>query len=164
MDFKKLKLITLFTLSFFVVSDCFAGNVDTEEAAAFAGFIQDLVHTAQTTKHGVICAVGSDEISRAINSQDKSFVDLDNNPKQYQSCKAVYVAMGRQKGLGADIIKFNKGKILTIATFDGFTEMGGMVQVQMGRRNFELTLNSKEVKAASVRLNALATSLVINAN
>jgi hypothetical protein len=56
----------------------------------------------------------------------------------------------------------NKKKILTIAIFDGFTEIGGMLQVQMGRRNFELTLNSKAVKESGIRLNALSTSLVIN--
>jgi hypothetical protein len=42
--------------------------------------------------------------------------------------------MSKQKGLGSDVIKFNKNKILTIATFDGFIEMGGMIQIEMGRR------------------------------
>lgn len=162
MYFKNLKLTIILTLFFFPAFNSNAGVMDNDEATAFASFIQDLVITSQTPKHGAICALGSDEISRVIASQDKDFIDLDVYPKKFLSCKAIYVAMSKQKGLGSDIIKFNKNKILTIATFDGFTEMGGMIQVEMGRRSFELSLNSKEVKAASVRLNALAMSLVIN--
>jgi hypothetical protein len=163
MNLKKLKLVTFFATLFFIMFDCFAA-MDSEEAAAFAGFIQDLIHTTQTSKRGVICAVGSDEVSKAMVGQDKTIIDLDKDPKKYLSCKAIYIAMGRQKGLGAEIAKFNKSKIMTIAIFDGFTEMGGMVRVELGRRNFELTLNSKEYKAAGVKLNALSTSLVINTN
>lgn len=164
MELRKLKLVTFFATSFFIMFNCFASVMDSEEASAFASFIQDLIHTTQTSKHGPICGIGSDEVLKAMAGQDRTFVDLDHDPKKYLSCKAVYISMGRQKGLGAEIAKFNKAKILTIAIFDGFTEMGGMVQVELGRRNFELTLNSKEVKAAGVRLNALATSLVINTN
>jgi hypothetical protein len=162
MKFSNLKLVTFFTALFFVTFDCFSSIIDDETAVAFAGFIQDIVHTTQTSKHGPICGVGSDEISKIIASQDKTFIDLDLEPKKYEQCKAVYIAQGCEKGLRAEIDKLNKKKILTIAIFDGFTEIGGMLQVQMGRRNFELTLNSKAVKESGIRLNALSTSLVIN--
>ena len=162
MKFGNLKLVAFFTALFFITFDCFSDIIDDETAVAFAGFIQDIVHTTQTSKHGPICGVGSDEISKIIASQDKTFIDLDLEPKKYEQCKAVYIAQGREKGLRAEINKLNKKKILTIAIFDGFTEIGGMLQVQMGRRNFELTLNSKAVKESGIRLNALSTSLVIN--
>jgi len=158
---KSLKLITFLTLFLSLMSNAFAEAIDSEEALAFASFIQDLVHKTQTNKQGVICATGSDEISKII-SQNKAFIYLDNEQAKYHSCKAVYVAMGKEKIIRSDIDKFNKNKILTIAIFDGFTEAGGMVQVQMGRRNFELTLNSKIMKEASVRLSALDMNLVIN--
>lgn len=144
------------------VQNCFASAIEGEEAVAFAGFIQDLVRTTHTSRNGVICAFGSDEISKVIASQDKKFIDLDREPKKFEQCKAVYIAQGREKNSRAEIEKYNSKKILTIGTFDGITDIGGMIQVSMGRRNFELTLNAKEVKAAGVRLNALATSLVIN--
>ncbi len=162
MYFKILKPIAALLLSLFALSNnAFADISDKEEATAFAGFIQDLVHTAQTAKTGVICNFGSDEISRII-SQDKTVIDLSSEPSKFASCKAIYVATGMRKGISADIAKFNKNKIMTVAIFDEFTENGGMVQVQMGRRSFELILNSKTVKESSVRLNALSMSLVIN--
>jgi hypothetical protein len=162
MKFSNLKLVTFFTALFFVTFDCFSSIIDDETAVAFAGFIQDIVHTTQTSKHGPICGIGSDEISKIIASQDKTFIDLDLEPKKYEQCKAVYIAQGREKSLRVEIEKLNKKKILTIAIFDGFTEIGGMLQVQMGRRNFELTLNSKVAKESGIRLNALSTSLIIN--
>lgn len=160
MNFKNLKLLFL-TISFFITSTANAGPIDNDEATAFAVFLQDLVRTTQSSKPGSFCLVGSDEIS-AIIDQEKNIIDLDANPGKYNSCKAIYIAMNKQKGLAAEITKFNKHKILTLAIFDGFVESGGMVQVQIGRRNFELTLNSKAIKEAGIKLNSLAMSLVIN--
>ena len=162
MKFSNLKLATFFTALFFITFDSFSEIIDDETAVAFAIFIQDLVRTTQTPKHGPICGIGSDEVSKVIATQNKTFIDLDLEPKKYEQCKAVYIAQGREKSLRFEIEKLNKKKILTIAIFDGFTEIGGMLQVQMGRRSFELTLNSKVVKESGIRLNALSTSLVIN--
>jgi len=162
MKFGNLKLVAFFTALFFITFDCFSDIIEDETAVAFAGFIQDLVNTTQTPKHGPICGLGSDEVSKIIATQDKTFIDLDLEPKKYGQCKAVYIAQGREKSLRFEIEKLHKKKILTIAIFDGFTEIGGMLQVQMGRRNFELILNSKVVKESGIRLNALSTSLVIN--
>ena len=39
---------------------------------------------------------------------------------------------------------------------------GGMILVQMGRRNFELSINSKEIKEAGIKLAPLVLELVIN--
>ncbi len=159
---KILKLIAVILLPIFLIfGDAFADISDKEEAAAFAGFIQDLVHTAQTVRSGAICYVGSDEISRII-AQEKNSLDLARDASKFTSCKAIYVAAALIKGAAPEIDKFNKNKIMTIAIFDGFTEGGGMIQVQMGRRSFEIILNSKAVKDSNVRLSALALSLVIN--
>lgn len=158
----KLKSLAVMLLIFLTISgDLFADISDKEEALAFASFIQDLVHTTQTTKPGALCFMGSDEVSR-IMSQEKSFIDLDREMSKFNSCKAIYIAAGVQKGIGPETIKFNKNKIMTIAIFDGFTESGGMIQVQMGRRSFELILNAKVAKDSGVRLSALSTSLIIN--
>lgn len=142
--------------------ECIADMVGIEEATAFSGFIQDLVRTAHTQKNVVLCHVGRDAISNAISVQNKSFVDLDADPSKYASCKAVYIAQGREKGLRSELDKFNKNNILTIAIFDGFVESGGMIQVQMGRRNFELVVNTKKIKESGVRLNSLVADLIVN--
>ena len=121
-----------------------------------------MVRTTQTSKQGVICIFGSDEVSKVLTGRVNNILDLTGDVRRHESCKSIYVAQGMEKGLRVEIEKFNKKGIMTIAIFDGFTELGGMVQVQMGRRNFELIINSKQLKASGVRLNALAMSIVIN--
>lgn len=162
MYLKKLKaIICCFVLLLAGARISYAGSMSSEEAAAFAGFIQDLIiSTKVSSKRNKVCVLGSDEISKVIAGRNKSFIDLETG--NFNLCKAVYIARGSKKGLISELKKFSKNKILTIAAFEGFTEMGGMVQVQMGRRNFELILNPKEIKFAQVRINALFMGLVIN--
>ncbi len=155
--------ITLFVaILLLTVSKTFADVADKEEAIAFTNFIKQLVSSSHTTKTGKFCLLGSDEISQAILSQDRQAINLTTNPQDYGECIAVYISRSQQKGLRAEIEKFNKNKIITIATFDGFTESGGMIQVQMGRRDFELVVNPKELKESGVRLSALISNLIIN--
>ena len=158
---KILTSITFLALLLSVTSNAIAGFVDNDEALAFASFIQELVHKTQTVKPGVICSIGNDEISRII-SQEKNFINLDTDGSKVASCKAIYIAMGREKNIKSDLLKFSNNRILTIAVFDGFIENGGMLQVQMGRRNFELILNAKTLKESGIKLSPLVTDLIIN--
>lgn len=156
------KLITILVILAFLGFECFAKSFDDDEAFEFSNFIHSLIETAQGMNNGIICSFGDDEISKILSSQAKNFIHLSGNLGKYSSCKAIYIANGEERSFRLEIAKFNRKKILTIATFDGFVEMGGMVQVQVGRRNFELILNSKEVKEAGIKLSALAASLIIN--
>jgi hypothetical protein len=67
-----------------------------------------------------------------------------------------------ERGLRIELDRLTEKKILTIAIFEGFTNMGGMIQIQLGRRNFELTVSPKLLRAAGVKLDVLATNLIIN--
>lgn len=158
--YKNLRLVIAVLTSFFVSGDLYA--MEDAEVQGYTGFIQDLINSSSAVKNGPICTFGSDEISSAFIAQDTKVVNLDKNPEKFMQCKAIYVARGSEKILKPEIAKFNRNKIMTVAIFDGFTEIDGMMQVQMGRRNFEITLNSKVAKASGVRLNALLLSLVIN--
>jgi YfiR/HmsC-like len=159
---KNLKLTASLIALFLMVQSSVAIAFDSEEVGAFAGFIKELAHATQMPKQGVICTLGSDEISKIIIDQDKTAIDLDQKPELYSSCKAAYISRSREKNIRVEIDKLNKNKILTIATFDGFINVGGMVQIQMGRRSFELVINPKELKAANVKLSALYLSLIVN--
>lgn len=166
MNLKNLKslLVIFLALLFAIPSNCLAVVVDSEEAAGYASFIMGLINTSQSQKSGATCVIGNDEVAKLILAQDKNSIalGLGGEHKKYDLCKAVYVSQGTEKTSRSEMDKFIKRKIMTIAVFEGFIETGGMMQVQMGRRNFEITLNAKEVKAAGVRLNALLLSLVIN--
>lgn len=155
-------LIIIFVVLFFLFPNCFASSVDSEDAVAFASFIRDLANTTQVKHSGVFCSIGDDEILKVMAIQDKALINLDHDPAKLSSCKFVYVSQNKRKSFKSEIDKFTKSKILTIAVFDGFTESGGMIQVQMGRRNFELVVNMKEVKEAGIRLNSLVSDLIIN--
>ncbi len=162
MYLKKIKtFISLVLLPLMVFcSNAFA--IEDDEASAFAAFIKSVVNTTQGINSGVICVVGSDEISKLLVFQNPRTIDLGKAPDKFLSCKSIYFAKDRERIFRVDIDKYNKHKILTIAIFDGFTEGGGMLQIQVGRRNFELTLNSKLVRDLGIRLNSLATDLIIN--
>ena len=160
-----IKLLTLELLLFLLVlsiSDiAFAGVGDEEEVAAFSSFIQTIIQTSQGLGQGSVCFIGSDAISKVI-SNDKSVINLNLDPNKYTLCKAIYISKDAKKSIRSDIEKFNSRKILTIAIFDGFTEIGGMLQIQMGRRNFELTLDKELAKKAGIKLNGLVMDLVVN--
>lgn len=163
MYLKKIKVIIFCFFLCLLSSNSLAGVMNNEEAAAYAGFIRDLVDSTKTLSKGdKLCMLGSDEVSKVLLSQTKKSLELDKELSKISSCKAIYVAQDNRKGVAVELIKFNKNKIMTVAIFNGFTEIGGMVQVQMGRRSFELILNPKEIKLAKVRINALFMGLVIN--
>lgn len=136
--------------------------MEDSEAQVYTNFILDIINTSSTLKSGEVCTFGGDEIANAILLRDSKTINLDKNPERFAKCKSVYIAKSSEKILRLEISKFNKNKIMTIGIFEGFVESGGMIQVQMGRRDFEIMLNSKEVKSAAIRLNALVTSRVIN--
>lgn len=165
MNFQKIKYnIVIFLTSVLLISDCFAAVVGSEEAGDYAGFIMDIINSSQIEVSGETCVIGSDEIAKIILARNDKSIDLGlgGDSKKYDLCKAVYLSQGTEKISRSEMEKFIKRKIITVAVFDGFIESGGMIQVQMGRRNFEVLLNSKEVKESGVRLNALFLSLVIN--
>ncbi len=137
-------------------------TLSTEESYAYAGFIQELVKTSQIKSEGHLCVLGSDEISSIILQQDSKAMVLNERMDRVNECKAVYIAHDEQKTFKIGINKFIANKVLTVAIFDGFTEMGGFVQVQLGRRSFELIINARELKNSGIRLSALAMNLVIN--
>ena len=135
-----------------------------EYSSSYANFIVSLVNNTEFSKKGTICTFGSDSVSKSILNQDNNFIELSSDiaNKDLKKCKVVYVSKSMQKGLRSEMEKFNNNNVFTIAIFDNFVESGGMVQVILGRRNFELVVNHRNIKNSNVKLSALAVSLVIN--
>lgn len=137
-------------------------TLSSDEANAFASFITSLVGTTNgVDDSGKVCLFGNDEITQAL---AKNVSDLKNISElsKTNNCKVLYIAKDKEKGIRAEIIKIKKKNLMTIAIFDEFIESGGMILVQMGRRNFELTLNPEIMKNSGLRLSPLAINLVIN--
>jgi hypothetical protein len=49
-----------------------------------------------------------------------------------------------------------------VSTFNSFVDNGGMMFVDVGRRDFELTINSQTFKASGVKLDSSIMALIIN--
>ena len=161
MHLRTLKFVILFSLSFLSLQNSFA--IDREEAVMYASFVLGLLGGVQSSSQGSeVCALGHDEIVVAMGEKNRNLINVENNPEKYTSCKMLYIAKDKSKGLRSYIEKYNRRRIATVSLLENFNESGGMILVQMGRRNFELSVNSKEIKEAGIKLAPLVLELVIN--
>lgn len=137
--------------------------MDFEESNVYANFILEIMGSTKLEKKGKICVMGNDEVARILLGRDDNLLKFDYySDKGYNKCNIMYISQGMERALRIELEKLTKMKILTIAVFDNFVATGGMIQVQLGRRNFELTVNYQLLKASGVKLDALATNLIIN--
>ncbi|OFW80711.1 MAG: hypothetical protein A2887_05825 [Alphaproteobacteria bacterium RIFCSPLOWO2_01_FULL_40_26] len=150
-------VIFYFFFVIFFACNALAEIAGYDEAKAYAVFIQKMANSAETEKNKIFCIVGGDEVSKFFVNDN-----IDVNPKKYDHCKVVYLAQDIKKIFRIEVDKFNKKRIPTIAVFDNFVEGGGTFRVELGRRDFEITMNSKTAKDFSVKLNSTFVTLVIN--
>ncbi len=144
------------------VKSLIAANMESDEAAAYANFIQNLVNKSTVSKKGAFCIFGNDSVARAlINSAGNEAVSQ-NLEEVQRKCRAVYVSGENATNLKLYLSGMTRGKILTISAFEEFIANGGMIQVGMGRREFELTVDVKLLHAAQIKLDTLSTNLIIN--
>lgn len=137
----------------------FAYGVSADEAAAYANFIQNLVSNSSFKKSGTFCTYGSDAVARSFMKSVKKIES--NNIKDAAQCKAIYIASDNIPGLRKYLGSLSENKIMTIGTIDEFIENGGIIQVQMGRRDFELIVDVKALNAAQIKLDTLSTNLIV---
>lgn len=140
---------------------------DPEVSQAFASFIETMFISVQTTNKGsAICVYGNDDIALRIQSQGKAAVflndDIASKKNRYHDCRVIYVAKDNEKFVKSFIGTLNKSGALTVAAFDSFVNDGGMVFVDLGRRDFELTVNSQSFKSSGAKLDSSITALIIN--
>lgn len=160
MYLRTLKFIFILLVSFFFVQSSFA--LEKEEADMYATFILGISGGIQSASQGEICVLGYDEIVVAFSEKNRNLINVENNPDKYTSCKMIYIAKDKSKTFRGYIDKYHLKKIITIAILESFNEGGGMILVQMGRRNFELSVNSKAIKEAGIKFAPLVLELVIN--
>lgn len=141
---------------------------EADKARAFAGFIKHIYLNTKTTKNGNnFCIFGSDEVSVQISSiiprgsinDVGDEIDIERN---YNECRVIYISKNKEKDAKYSTKFFNNKGALTIATFAGFTVDGGMMSVEVGRRNFELTVNELAMKEFGVKIDSSIVSLIVN--
>jgi|GEM_PF-1938117 hypothetical protein len=157
-----IKIFLIIFIQLFPVNS-FADSIDNDMANAYAEFIDLLNQNIIGIKKGRFCIFGSDEISNAILLRNKDYLRIEEDMKNVELCNLVYIANDRQKSFKFIGKKFTENKIVTIANYSGFAiNDNGLIEIQLGRRNFELIINKKSLKVNGLKLNPLIHSLVIN--
>ncbi len=164
---KIIQILSISTLLAHLVAFKAIAAHDPEVSQAFASFIETMHASVQTVnKSSSICIYGSDDISLRMQSQNKLVVILDVNTASkknyYGECRIIYVAKDSEKFVKSFIETLNRSGALTVAAFDSFVNDGGMVFIDLGRRDFELTVNSQAFKKSGVKLDSAITALIIN--
>lgn len=139
---------------------------DINKNKAFAGFIKHIYDNINTLRGGKnFCIFGSDEISFRLKSiVNKDFEDLGeeiNKSRNYSNCKVIYIAKSKEKEARYSVEYFNKVGSLTIAVFPNFISDGGMMSVDIGRRNFEILINDVALKEFGVRIDSSIAALIV---
>ena len=145
---------------------CNAHSSDDIRDKALAGFIEHIYGNVTTSRSGTnLCIFGSDGIALRLKSSiGKEFIDLgeDIDPiKDYKDCKVVYIARSKQKEAKYSVNFFNDKGVLTIAVFSSFISDGGMMSVEIGRRNFELSVNDIVLKEFGIRIDSSIAALIV---
>ncbi len=135
-------------------------NIDV----AFAEFIKAVYSNTQTiSKAENLCVYGSDGVASILEAEiEKNIVILRDEQKSGAGCRVVYVAKSKSRFVRSFIDSFNKSGALTVATFSSFVNDGGMMSVEPGRRTFELTVNSEELKKSSAKIDSSITGLIVD--
>jgi hypothetical protein len=158
------KILLIITLQFFIPNGL-SQDIDNDVANAYAEFIEVLIQNINGLKSGKFCIFGSDEITNAIALRNKEYFEIndDLNFKNLDHCNVIYISNNKQKTFKFTGNVFNDRKILTIANYNGFAlNESGMIEIQLGRRNFEIIVNKKALKANSFMLKPLINSYVFN--
>ncbi len=131
---------------------------------AFSEFIRVLyVNTESARKSNKLCVFGYDGISSILEAKEiKDLRFIEDKDKNYDNCRIIYVAKNKSRIVRSFIGSFNKAGAVTVATFDEFVVDGGMIMVDIGRRNFELTVNSEVFSRSSAKIDSSITALIIS--
>lgn len=145
---------------------CNAYSSDDIRDKALAGFIEHIYSNVTTSRSGNnLCIFGSDGIALRLKANiDKNFIDLgeDIDPaRDYKDCKVVYIARSKEKEAKYSVNFFNEKGVLTIAVFPSFIADGGMMSVEIGRRNFELLANDIMLNKFGVKIDSSIAALIV---
>ena len=139
-----------------------AASMEADEAAAYANLIHNLVSKSSISRKGALCVFGNDSVAKSLRRSSENVAVSHNLEESRRKCRAIYVSAENATNLKVYLDGMAKEKILTISTFEQFVDNGGMIQVGMGRRDFELIVDVKSLHAAQIKLDTLSANLIIN--
>lgn len=162
----KIKKIIYFILLCIVTNASLLDNANAfleEEAYEFAEFIISISQNINTPKKGGFCTYGNDHIIKVLVKLNPDIIEIDEHLTNIKLCKMTYISLDKQKWFKYAGKIFLENKIATFAIYNGFSlDDNSSIEIQIGRRSFELLVNKKNLKANGIKLSPLITNLVIN--
>lgn len=160
---RKLTTLLFILLSSFTPGIAFGAIVSSDEAAAYANVIQNLVaNSVFKNKNGAFCIYGSDSVAKSLLRGNGATQISDISLGSSSKCRVIYISIENLTNIKLHLNELAANKILTIGTYDDFVENGGMIQVEMGRRDFELLVDIKALNTSQIKLDTLSSNLIVN--
>lgn len=151
--------LLLYSFNAFSYDDNIDNTVHGHAATFIVKFSNLILNKNGLNKQGNICVYGYDQTSLLLQEQHKAKITLLS--KNLNNCKILYVSKNIDRY--DEIINFaDRHKIVTIGFDDNFLDNGGILLMQIGRRNFELLLNKNKSKLYEVKFDPTVSSLLIN--
>jgi hypothetical protein len=114
-----------------------------------------------------ICVYGYDQVAVSLKEKYEEIVFFRNNEDLLkadfasQKCQVFYIS--QNKNAEFEAIKLaNASNVISVSIDENFIEKSGTILVQMGRRNFELSVNHAAMKRLNIKLDPVLEGLVIN--
>lgn len=151
-------------INFYAINDAKAiYPIDDDEASEYAEFILSISQNIKGQKKGSFCIYGNDDITKVLVNSNPDIIEIDGHWKNIKTCSIAYIAITKKKWFKVEGSIFMENKIATIAIYNNFSlNDNASIEVQIGRRSFELLVNKKNLKANGIKLSPLITNLVIN--
>ncbi len=136
---------------------------EAELSQAFAEFILVLYSNTQSVNRSAtnICLYGTDEVASRLSS-DNRVVSIDDKARNFKNCRLIYIAKDKEKFMKSSVNSMNQSGALTIGIFNSFVVNGGAVLVDLGRRDFELTINAQSLKTSGAKLDSSIIALIVS--
>ena len=117
-------------------------------------------------KSGGLCVYGYDQVSVWLDDHYRGnvvFFKNNDDLKNFhnQNCKVLYVSKNIDKDYSA-IEVANKYKVVSIGLDENFINNGGVILMQIGRRNFDLIANKNKIKLYDIKFDYMASHLLVN--
>lgn len=160
---KQQSFICLLCFIFFAMQN----NVAFAENKYNIATVKVIEEIAEASKNGrgkVICVYGSDRVAELLISNNSNVISFSNKTDfdKVENCKLIYFGLDRTRTIRTDLDKFQRQQIVTISTIEDFIDIGGIVELQSGRKKLEVIINSHLLAKKNIQLNKLFFEYVDN--
>jgi hypothetical protein len=131
---------------------------------AIVKVIEEIAEASKGGRGKVICVYGSDRVAELLIGNNSNVISFSNKTDfdKANNCKLIYFGLDRTRTIRTDLDKFQRQQIVTISTIEDFIDIGGIVELQSGRKKLDVVINSRLLAKKNIQLNQLLFEYVDN--